>query len=66
MNEKETDLFKNLRPTNPNYNCQSAFNFFCYNDGKCINKIIVLNETHYELVLYCECAKVKIMKKMIK
>ena len=32
---------------------------FCYHKGKCQSKLVPLNETHYERVIFCLCANVR-------
>ena len=31
---------------------------YCYHKGKCQSKLVPLNNTHYERVVFCLCAKV--------
>lgn len=32
---------------------------YCYHNGKCQSKLVPVNESHYERIIFCLCAKVK-------
>jgi hypothetical protein len=34
---------------------------YCYHNGKCQSKLVPVNETHYERVVFCLCSKVIII-----
>ncbi len=39
---------------------------YCYHNGKCQSKLVPVNETHYERVVFCLCSKVIIILFLLK
>ena len=44
---------------NCDYEAHEMQTFYCYNNGTCELRIIILNQTHYKKHYVCDCAPVK-------
>ena len=61
INTFEEDKIQHRIPINPNKVCPYEIDQsveYCWNNGKCLSKVFIINQTHYDRSLYCECPKV--------